>query len=84
MWLPLGNEAESVVKGGCDGETRGSNARIKDCRVLGETPASVKSPKAPVKSPKPCFNITIDTKTPDRRPSISFRAWHANNVSYLQ
>jgi len=43
---------------------KGTKTFARDCRVCGDTPASVRSPHAPARSPKPCRNITIDTTSP--------------------
>jgi len=43
----------------------GSRALRRDRRVRGETPASVRSPRASMKRPKPCLRMTIETSRPD-------------------
>jgi hypothetical protein len=43
---------------------KGAKTFARDCCVRGDTPASVRSPHAPARSPKPCRNITIDTTSP--------------------
>ena len=49
-----------------DLSTRGSNIVKSDCRVRGDTPASVRSPQAPLRRSKPCRSIIIETKSPIR------------------
>ena len=44
--------------------TKGSNIVMSDCRVRGDTPASVRSPQAPLRRSKPCRRIIIETRSP--------------------
>ena len=37
---------------------------MSDCRVRGDTPASVRSPQAPLRRSKPCRRIIIETRSP--------------------
>ena len=47
-----------------DLSTKGSNIVVRDCRVRGDTPASVRSPQAPLRRSKPCRRIIIETRSP--------------------
>ena len=47
-----------------DSLTKGSKIFTSDCRVRGDTPASVRSPQAPLRRSKPCRRIIIETRSP--------------------
>lgn len=44
--------------------TKGSKIFWSDCRVRGDTPASVRSPQAPLRRSKPCRRIITETRSP--------------------
>lgn len=44
--------------------TKGSSNFMSDCRVRGDTPASVRSPQAPLRRSKACRRIIIETSSP--------------------